>query len=821
MDVTCERCGTEYEFDETLVSERGTTVKCTNCGHLFKVFRDAAAAPRPWTVRKADGISVTLTSLRDLQRLIASGDLTRDDLISRSGEGWKRLGDIAELSTFFAAAEARSTAPSIPTRDRTPPALVPPPASTAATSEPTAHGSRPIRPHAPTAPMPGPPIPPPTPTSARDPLTPPPMAPPPAPSQTVTAAIATVEPPPTRTKGTLLGVGATSTPQPVPPPPTVAPPSVKTAPLPAVQGPSTASRAVPPAPVARQATPTVPQAPPHRPIAPTRASFDVEHDLPPRPAPSMRASVRPAASATPVHGPALTLDDDDASAPRPSRGRSGLRWALALVLLFGLGAGVALAWPTLAPRFGLAPAADPVQPFLERAQAALALDTEEGYAEAIREYTRATAIAERDVRVMIGLSRAHAAFAQALAFRASDLEIAAAAQPALAGEAAALRREAREHAVQARSAAEAAARAAPNDASALVALADAQRLNGDLDGARSSLQRARSLDLEPHTAALVAYVEGLLAGSAPTASPGAGRDELAVSVTRDPSLVRARLALARALLARGEVADARTQLDEILRRIPAHTAARSLRDAIDRGLPPAPARLAVVADAGARLGPDPAPDPAPVPAVVAEAPASERASPPVREPSRATESRDSPRAGGPPTARDYGWYVRAGNEAMARGDLGLARAMYEAALGTRPSGSEALTGLGQVLLEQGQAASAIGYLRQAAQLGFADAFIALGDAYLRQGQTQQAVQAYQGYLERLPSGPRAALARAHIERLRGAPTQPSQQPPSSSTEGPSSPTPPPSSDPRELPAPRGVDPNTLPRSDSLAIGNES
>ena len=37
MDVTCERCGTEYEFDETLVSERGTTVKCTNCGHLFNL----------------------------------------------------------------------------------------------------------------------------------------------------------------------------------------------------------------------------------------------------------------------------------------------------------------------------------------------------------------------------------------------------------------------------------------------------------------------------------------------------------------------------------------------------------------------------------------------------------------------------------------------------------------------------------------------------------------------------------------------------------------------------------------------------------------
>ena len=62
---TCERCGTEYEFDETLVSDRGTTVKCTNCGHLFKVFRGASssggtpapgAEPKTWTLRTADGL---------------------------------------------------------------------------------------------------------------------------------------------------------------------------------------------------------------------------------------------------------------------------------------------------------------------------------------------------------------------------------------------------------------------------------------------------------------------------------------------------------------------------------------------------------------------------------------------------------------------------------------------------------------------------------------------------------------------------------------------------------------------------------------------
>ncbi|NOU26329.1 MAG: hypothetical protein HOO96_00355, partial [Polyangiaceae bacterium] len=42
MDVQCDRCKTEYDFDDALVSTRGTTVKCTQCGHQFKVRRDGS-----------------------------------------------------------------------------------------------------------------------------------------------------------------------------------------------------------------------------------------------------------------------------------------------------------------------------------------------------------------------------------------------------------------------------------------------------------------------------------------------------------------------------------------------------------------------------------------------------------------------------------------------------------------------------------------------------------------------------------------------------------------------------------------------------------
>jgi predicted Zn finger-like uncharacterized protein len=37
MDVRCEKCQTEYELDEARLKPSGVTVKCTHCGHMFKI----------------------------------------------------------------------------------------------------------------------------------------------------------------------------------------------------------------------------------------------------------------------------------------------------------------------------------------------------------------------------------------------------------------------------------------------------------------------------------------------------------------------------------------------------------------------------------------------------------------------------------------------------------------------------------------------------------------------------------------------------------------------------------------------------------------
>ena len=114
MEVLCERCQTEYDFDDALVSERGTTVKCTNCGHQFRIFRpkSVSASPERWVVRTSDGRDLVFTSLRDLQRAITRGQVGRQDTLTRGGLPTRALSSIAELEPFFPeAADEPTTVP--------------------------------------------------------------------------------------------------------------------------------------------------------------------------------------------------------------------------------------------------------------------------------------------------------------------------------------------------------------------------------------------------------------------------------------------------------------------------------------------------------------------------------------------------------------------------------------------------------------------------------------------------------------------------------------------------------------------------------------
>lgn len=126
MDVGCPKCQTEYELDDARVTEDGVTVKCTSCGHVFRVKKkqlvvtlptrgdppidlSSGTAPdlppsppsREWKLRQASGNVFPCRDLTMLQKWIIEGKVARDDQISLTGETWKRLGNIPELASFF------------------------------------------------------------------------------------------------------------------------------------------------------------------------------------------------------------------------------------------------------------------------------------------------------------------------------------------------------------------------------------------------------------------------------------------------------------------------------------------------------------------------------------------------------------------------------------------------------------------------------------------------------------------------------------------------------------------------------------------------
>ncbi len=115
MDVRCERCSTEYELEDDSVSAEGTDVQCTSCGHTFRVHLPAAgsadagggAGPSPppaeWLLETAsgDGQVHRFRDLTALQKWIIERKVTREDRVSKTGQAWRRLGEIVELQPFF------------------------------------------------------------------------------------------------------------------------------------------------------------------------------------------------------------------------------------------------------------------------------------------------------------------------------------------------------------------------------------------------------------------------------------------------------------------------------------------------------------------------------------------------------------------------------------------------------------------------------------------------------------------------------------------------------------------------------------------------
>lgn len=808
MDVKCERCGTVYELDETLVLSRGTTVKCTQCGHVFRVLpRGVATSSSGWKVRKEDGSELAVASLKELQRQIAQGRLAEGDEISREGSTWKALGQIAELRSFFEVSRAS------------------PPAGSRRVHQHTRLGIGSVSPE---EPAPSGPTASSAPTVPGEPLAPRPPSPPQTPAQPPRPA------PPVR-KPTLMGMGlgAGSTAETVAASPRQEPPSART---PATR-PTTSDAPTSAPPAGAWVEGPGIEAPPEmnegeafadtmRAIEPPAGTSTGRRSVPtvastprqPRRSPLPAGQAAPHSGREPRH--VLYLDEEDDF--RPPVRRSPWVAILLFLLVPAIGVGVWLGWPQISARLGIGQPADKGAPFLARADAELAKDDIAGYQAAVDELLRATAVDAHDARVLTDLSRAHALWAQALQFDAADLAARAEHDPSLAGKASALRDEAKQHVSDAKRYGEQATSSAAPGTEALgdaeLAYADALRLSGDLRGAGEQIADARKhFDREP---AEMHRVAALLAVARAHGDVGRARDEARKAVDTDGGLVRTRLLLARALLAQHDVAAARSQVQAVLSAHPGQPRASALERAIEQGIAPAFPVVAVLDGGTANAAPKAEANAADagVAPVAAETPAAGAAAGPQAStagnaPAPATKN---PRVAPAevPAGHDYNWYVSRGRELIENGDVGRAKRYFETALNLRPAGPEALSGLGYVALNGGDAAGAVRRFEPAARSGFADAYIGLGAAYRELGRVKDALQAYKAYLQRAPGGGQSTIARNWINQLQGQVKDTSQQPeapPSSPPAAPTSPSPP-SSPPPSSPAPSSSPPSSAPPS---------
>ncbi len=816
MDVICDRCSTEYEFDETLLSARGTSVKCTNCGHVFKVFPATASEGDPdastWKLKRPDGTTDAIDSLRELQRRISAGELTPDDEIARGGSGWKKLGAIPELETFFHAAGAQLASPRIPSpippapagrkpvgRESSVPPARRPRQPTLMGVSPVYHGSPSGAATAASSPQPAPSsswMPAPEPPPSEEPPSPAPESGP-VPSQTE------LEPEPVSPPE--------AEPEPTEEPFAAFEPSEELS-DPALDGPGSPEYRFEPEPDTLPETDLSTEwETPDPGLEWLRDSSDGIAEQEPGIADAEFEEAPHQLSRRSTPPPAYFEEDDDIP-ELPGRGWSPLSWLFLIVLVGGL-ALVATQWERVARLVGIG--ADPaaIAAGITEGDAGMALAHPAGYDAAIEAYGRALeAGADGDPELLAKLSRAYALAAES---RADD--------GATAAEVASLEAMALAHA-------RSAVALDPRNIEAKLAEADARRLAGDLAAARTALQEARAMSFR--RSAEAHRIDALLVAAEGDGGLARGLSSARQAAELAPGEPLYLLLLARAELDAGNESRAREALESVLAEHPAHPVATKLLEELQAAAVPidgvteteaptegeaestpestelieattttAAEETATQTGVGAetdsadtRAGEKPAEvesspeetsasptkaatpsateDAAPTPTLKeSAAPSPTRPKPVAKAPpydeydQLSKAAQDDAFVDGRPPVRDYEWYMSRGWDELAAGNHARARAFFDSALEVKPGSADAMDGLGRVSVAAEDYASALRYFRVAAQRGHPDGYYELGKTYERLRQKEEAVSAYYTYVVRNPDGKHVEAARRAIKAL--------------------------------------------------------
>lgn len=760
MDVKCERCSTEYEFDDALVSGRGTTVKCTNCGHKFKIRRaDGELADDYWNVTTGDGRTLVFTSLRELQRAIQGYLVERTDRLSRGGLPPKPIGQIPELAPFFDQREATKRGQlgattvsgsagttqgravktqdglgpgqsgAAPAHSAQPPPMrprqvtrpdFPPPSEPLGDEQAGERGKSTLIGTGPLSdqeaiPRPGPAgapprpksLPPPVPGRAREAMHTQPIerpAPPATAAPAATPGSTSPKPPP------VPAAGKPASAPPLPPGKGASMPPVK-----AASSPPVAIRTPPPPPPAPKKTPSAPPpvpaqepaTPPERPLR-TRsllAEIDDQH--------------RSRFESVP--------DIEVAPRRRPVGG-----FIVAVVVLGGV-LTMAAVWAQknlggLSGRpTATAPSVDPrVASFLVAGEKALS----DGNLELAKEsFDKASALAEKDPHVLLSLARLAAVRADMPWLRQRLLAPEATDDQRLA------KNEVSELAAAARKAADDALAVAPDDPAALRAKIDALRIADDREGARALVPKINASQSQPESAYVLAALD--LAETEPLLwATLIERLKTASSVETGPG--RARAALVYALARSGDVAGAKAEVERLAAMSRPHPLLPLLRAFADKAKSKT--------DGG-----------------VAEAATDGGLKPGMKVTTNGTSGGGSGGAGGVPSdPRDA---LNQAEKARAKRDFERARTLYNAALEKNPGDSEAIAGLGAIAYAQHDLNGARTEYKRVLALNpnYMPALIGLADVEWDSGNHEAAAKMYKEIVDRYPDGSYPAHAKQRSE----------------------------------------------------------
>jgi tetratricopeptide (TPR) repeat protein len=359
-------------------------------------------------------------------------------------------------------------------------------------------------------------------------------------------------------------------------------------------------------------------------------------------------------------------------------------------------------------------------------------------------FDKASALAERDPRVLLDEARVAAAKTDVLWLKQRLLPSEA------AEEVRTTKLQLDERLARARKTAEDAVAVAPDDTLAVRAKIDALRLLGEREAARALVSKITSQASQPETA----YVLAALDLAEPDPLWTTVVDRLRMAAAGEGNAGRARAALVYALARSGDAAGARAELAKLDAFKRPYPLLPNLHAFVDK----APATAALD---GGTVGGKPRGD---VGALPGQAPAAPVV--PVAAPANAANAG----AGGGEPSGDASGGMKAAQNAIRKGDWNRARQIYEALVARNPNDSEALAGIGDVDRAQGNTAGAVAAYQRALAVNpsYLPALLGMADTEWVSGDRAAAQRVYKDVVDRFPEGTYPGYVKTRAEG--GAPT---------------------------------------------------